>query len=87
MVHFEGTEQQAPQKLDLALTRPAYSVATTLGSEPVRILSLILSFLLTATLATATLIYLERHIGQQKIQVQGHWLTSPEGHAYRGYGR
>jgi hypothetical protein len=44
--------------------------------EVMRILSLVFSFLITAFLATLTLIYLERRVGQQRIYVQDEWLSS-----------
>jgi hypothetical protein len=59
---------------------------------PIRILSLIVSFLVVASLATATLFYLEQWAGQSRIQVQDEWLMSSdepvsEPAAYRSYGR
>jgi hypothetical protein len=50
-----------------------------------RILSLVLSLIVTLTLATVVLTYLERRVGEQRIYVQDHWLSS-EGQAYRSYG-
>jgi hypothetical protein len=41
-----------------------------------RILGLIFSFLLTVSLATLALIYLEQRAGQQRIAVQDEWLSS-----------
>jgi hypothetical protein len=56
-----------------------------------RILSLVISFLVVASLATATLFYLEQWAGQSRIQVQDEWLTSSdevsEPAAYQSYGR
>jgi hypothetical protein len=43
-----------------------------------RIVSLVFSFLVTVSLATAALTYLERRIGQQRIYVQDAWLSSPD---------
>lgn len=56
-----------------------------------RILSLVVSFLVMATLATATVFYMEERVGQSRIQVQEEWLTSAEEPvsepaAYKGYG-
>ena len=57
-----------------------------------RILSLVVSFLIIASLATATLLYLEERVGQSRIQVQDEWLTSAdepasEPAAYQSYGQ
>ena len=57
-----------------------------------RILSLVISFLVMASLATATLFYLEQRVGQSRIQVQDEWLGSAdepatEAAAYQGYGQ
>jgi hypothetical protein len=57
-----------------------------------RILSLVISFLIMVSLATATLFYLEQRVGQSRIQVQDEWLTSAEepvteAAAYQGYGQ
>jgi|tagenome__1003787_1003787.scaffolds.fasta_scaffold12273629_1 hypothetical protein len=41
-----------------------------------RLLSLVLSFLLTVSLVTAGLVYLEQHVGEHRIQVQDQWLSS-----------
>jgi len=45
-----------------------------------RKLSLILSFLVTVSVAGVALIYLEERVGQHRIQVQAEWLgsTSPD---------
>jgi hypothetical protein len=51
-----------------------------------RILSLVLSFLVTVSLAAVALIYLERRVGQHRIYVQDEWLSSPDQRAYRNYG-
>ena len=51
-----------------------------------RMLSLVFSFLVTASLAAVALIYLENRVGQQRIQVQDHWISSPDQQAYRSYG-
>jgi hypothetical protein len=51
-----------------------------------RILSLVFSFLVTVSLATVALIYLERRVGQHRIYVQDEWLSSPDQKAYRSYG-
>jgi hypothetical protein len=56
-----------------------------------RVLSLVFSFLVMASLAAAALTYLERRVGQQKIQVQDEWLSSSEepadqAAAYHSYG-
>jgi hypothetical protein len=47
-----------------------------------RILSLVFSFLLTASLAAVALTYLESRIGQHRIYVQDEWLSSPDQKAY-----
>jgi hypothetical protein len=41
-----------------------------------RLLSLVLSFLLTVSLVTAGLAYLEQRAGEQRIPVQAEWLSS-----------
>jgi hypothetical protein len=57
-----------------------------------RYLSVVISFLVMASLATATVFYLEQRVGQSRIQVQDHWLTSAEepvaeASAYQSYGQ
>ena len=57
-----------------------------------RILSLLISFLVMVSLATATLFYFEQRVGQSRIQVQDEWLTSAEepvteAAAYQSYGQ
>lgn len=57
-----------------------------------RILSLVISFLVMVSLATATLFYLQQRVGQSRIQVQEEWLTSAEepvseAAAYQSYGK
>ena len=43
-----------------------------------RILSLVVSFLVMFSLATATLFYLEQRVGQSRIEIQAEWLSSPD---------
>jgi hypothetical protein len=50
-----------------------------------RVLTLVFSLLFTLLLGTLVLTYLERRVGEQRIYVQDHWLSS-EGQAYRTYG-
>ena len=45
-----------------------------MGGNNVRKLSLILSFLVTVSVAGVALVYLEQRIGQNRIQVQDEWL-------------
>jgi hypothetical protein len=57
-----------------------------------RVLSLVVSFLVMFSLATATLFYLEQRVGQSRIQVRNEWLSSAdqpvaEPAAYKSYGR
>jgi uncharacterized membrane protein len=58
-----------------------------------RILSLVVSFLVMVSLATATLFYVEQRVGQSRVQVQQEWLTSADEPAldqpaaYRRYGQ
>jgi hypothetical protein len=49
-----------------------------MGVVIMRILSLVVSFLVMVSLATATLFYLEQRVGQSRIQVQAEWLSSPD---------
>ena len=55
-----------------------------------RYLSVVISFLVMASLATATLFYLGDRVGQNRIEVQDGWLSSGESAAepaaYRSYG-
>ncbi|HEY4649291.1 MAG TPA: hypothetical protein VIG95_09280 [Gemmatimonadales bacterium] len=43
-----------------------------------RLLSLVLSFLLTVSLVTAGLAYLEQRVGEQRIHVQAEWLSASD---------
>jgi hypothetical protein len=43
---------------------------------PMRLLSVVLSFLVTITVVLASLSYLERRIGEHRIYVQDRWLSS-----------
>jgi hypothetical protein len=43
-----------------------------------RLLSLVLSFLLTVSLVTAGLAYLEQRVGEHRIHVQDEWLSSSD---------
>lgn len=43
-----------------------------------RLLSLVLSFLITVTVALAGLIYLEQRVGEHRIYVQDAWLSSAD---------
>jgi hypothetical protein len=43
-----------------------------------RILSLVLSFLLTVTVVLAGLTYLEQRVGEHRIPVQDSWLSSSD---------
>ena len=63
-----------------------------MGGTIMRILSLVVSFLVMVSLATATLFYLEQRVGQSRIQVQDEWLSSAdepatEAAGYQSYGR
>jgi hypothetical protein len=49
-----------------------------MGVVNMRILSVVVSFLIMVSLASATLFYLEQRIGQSRIQVQAEWLSSPD---------
>jgi hypothetical protein len=51
-----------------------------------RILTLVLSFLVTAILATLTYTYVSSRVGQRRVVVQAGWLGSSEPQAYRAYG-
>jgi hypothetical protein len=51
-----------------------------------RILSLVLSFLVTALLATLVYSYLSARVGERRIVVQQAWLSPSEPQAYRTYG-
>jgi hypothetical protein len=56
-----------------------------------RVLSLVVSFLVMLSLATATLFYLEEWMGQSRIQVQDEWLSAADEPAaaaagYQSYG-
>jgi hypothetical protein len=55
-----------------------------------RYLSVVISFLVMASLATATVFYLEQRVGQNRIEVQDEWLSAGESvsdpAAYRSYG-
>ena len=57
-----------------------------------RVLSLVVSFIVMVSLATATLFYLEQRVGQSRIQVQNEWLSSADEAvaqpaAYQSYGK
>jgi hypothetical protein len=43
-----------------------------------RILTLVVSFLLTVSLVTAGLAYLEQRVGEHRIPVQDEWLSSAD---------
>ena len=49
-----------------------------MGVVNMRILSLVVSFVVMASLASATLYFLEQRVGQSRIQVQAEWLSSPD---------
>ena len=51
-----------------------------------RLLSIALSFLLTASLAGAALAYVSDRVGQNRIQVQDGWTGALEPEAYQAYG-
>ena len=50
-----------------------------------RVLSLVFSFLVTVSLATVALSYLERRVGEHRIYVQDDWVSSPDPEPYRSY--
>jgi hypothetical protein len=51
-----------------------------------RILSLVFSFLVTVSLVTVALTYLERRVGQHRIYVQDDWLSSSDQKSYQDSG-
>ena len=52
-----------------------------------RLISLIFSFVLTASLATVALAYVSERVGQNRIEVQDGWISSSEPPAYQAYGQ
>jgi hypothetical protein len=57
-----------------------------LGKATMRLFSLCISFVLTVSLATVALAYIEQRVGQQRIAVQDGWTNSDEPAGYRAYG-
>jgi hypothetical protein len=51
-----------------------------------RVASIVFSFVVTLSLTAAALTYVPRHIGQQRIYVEGSSDSSPEPQPYRSYG-
>jgi hypothetical protein len=51
-----------------------------------RMMSLVFSFVVTVSLATVALVYLEHRIGQNRIAVQDGWIAAEEPKAYQAYG-
>jgi hypothetical protein len=52
-----------------------------------RILSVVLSLLVTASLAFVAVSYLEERVGQTRIAVQDSWTGADEPQGYQGYGQ
>ena len=52
-----------------------------------RIMSLVLSFVLTVLLATVALAYVTERVGQSRIVVQDGWISSAEPKGYQAYGQ
>src|SRR5690349_23854471 len=65
-----GLERRVCGALDWYLTPRAYPAVNDLEAKPMRILSVVLSFVVAMSLAGAGLSYLVTRIGEQRIQVQ-----------------